>query len=301
MKEMDRRSFLKITGELTLAGTAALSIGPVISHLVPNPLKLAFASETQVEFDIYNDANPNAKDIVAHTFKDCLAKKWLPGICYKTSKPMVAVAGGTVTEIIALEEYIKDKSHASATKRALMDEENDAKGFLVGVSHGTGYRSFYLHIKRPEIKSLQKVKRGQIIGYPDERWNMPRLVFRDYYDQCDPNNYGMKHSFMNYRDGKTDLDIGKAEQNKSFELQQQILNNIAGMVEGPEKYTLLRKKHKGKFPCKWSPIEKFRYIEYLLHNKPETFPSLTKEQFGEMKKEFYSNQPIILTLPFKRV
>ena len=174
--------------------------------------------------------------------------------------------------------------------------------FAVSISgnHGVGYRSYYLHLKKPEIKSLQKVKRGQIIGYPDERWNIPRLVFRDYNDQCDPNNYGMNHSFMNYWDGKTDLTIGKAEQNKRFELQQQILNKFAGMVEGPEKYTLLRKKHKGGFSCKWSPIEKFRYIEYLLHNKPETFPSLTKEQFGEMKKEFYSNQPIILTLPFKK-
>jgi hypothetical protein len=300
MERINRRKFLKTTCKLTLAGTAALTMGPAISHLVPDPLKLAFASETQTEFDVYNDVNPNAKDIVTHTFKDCLAKKWWPGICYKTSKPMVAVAGGTVAEMIALEEYIKDKTHASATKRALMDEKIEAKGFFVEVNHGAGYRSYYLHLKKPEIKSLQKVKRGQIIGYPDERWNMPRLVFRDYNDQCDPNNYGMNHSFMNYWDGKTDLNIGKAEQNKRFELQQQILNKFAGMVEGPEKYTLLRKKHKGGFSCKWSPIEKFRYIEYLLHNKPETFPSLTKEKFGEMKKEFYSNQPIILTLPFKK-
>jgi hypothetical protein len=72
------------------------------------------------------------------------------------------------------------------------------------------------------------------------------------------------------------------------------------MVEGPEKYTLLRKKHKGMFQYRWSNIEKFRYIEYLYQKKPETFPSLTKEQFEEMRKEFYSNQPIILTLPFKK-
>jgi hypothetical protein len=298
MERINRRKFLKKTGKLTLAGTAALSVMPAISHLVANPLKLAFASETQSEFDVYNDVNPYAKDTVAHTFKDCLAKKWWPGICYKTSKPMVAVAGGTVAEMIALEDFIKDKSHASATKRALMDEKIEAKGFFAEVNHGAGYTSYYLHLNKPEVKSLQKIKRGQIIGYPDERWNMPRLVFRDYNDQCDPNNYGMNHSFMNYWDGKADLNIGKAEQNKRFELQQQMLNKFAGMVEGPEKYSLLRKKHKGMFQCKWSPIEKFRYIEYLNQNKPDTFPSLTKEQFAEMKQEFYSNQPIILTLPF---
>jgi hypothetical protein len=209
---------------------------------------------------------------------------------------MVVVAGGTVTQIINMDE-VPNFGHAWG---ALKDEPNTAKGFLVKISHATGYNSYYLHLKKPEIKSLQKVKRGQIIGHPDGRWNMPRLVFRDDGEQCDPNNYGMNHSFMNYWDGKTDLNIGKAEQNKRFELQQQILNKFAGMVEGPEKYTLLRKKHEGKFPCKWANIEKFRYTEYLYQNKPETFPSLTKEQFGELKKEFYSNQPIILTLPFEK-
>ena len=213
---------------------------------------------------------------------------------------MVAVAGGTVTDIITIEEYTKKQIHASAIKRTLSEEQNDAKGFFVQVTHGNNYRSTYLHLNEPEVEFGQKLKRGQIIGYPDKIWNMPRLVFRDYYDTCDPNNYGMNHSYMNYWDGSTDLDIGKEEQNKRLELQQQILNKIGGMVEGPEKYTLLRKKHEGKFPCKWSPIEKFRYIEYLQKNKPETFPSLTKEQFGEMKKEFYDNQPIILTLPFTK-
>ena len=57
------------------------------------------------------------------------------------------------------------------------------------------------------------------------------------------------------------------------------LNKIGEMAEGPEKYDLFRKKHKGIMLCKWSRIEKFRYVEYLIQNKPETFPSLTKEQF----------------------
>lgn len=294
MERIDRRKFLKITGKLTLAGAAALSIEPVISHLVPSPLKLAFASETQVEFDVYNDVNPNTKDIVAYTFKDCLAKKWWPGICYKTSKPMVAVAAGTVTDVSNLADttgYL----YGTITK-----EQNQAKGFGVRVTTGNYYNSFYLHLKTPEVKFGQRIKRGQTIGYPDERWNMPRLVINEASDQVDPNNYGVNHSYMNYWDGNTDLDIGKEEQNKRYEIQQQILNKFTGMVEGPEKYTLLRKKHKGMQLCKWSPIEHFRYIEYLHQNKPETFPSLTKDQLEEMRKEFYSNQPIILTLPFKK-
>jgi hypothetical protein len=32
---------------------------------------------------------------------------------------------------------------------------------------------------------------------------------------------------------------------------------------------------------------------------PATFPNLGKEEYQAIKKEFYENQPIILTLPFK--
>ena len=295
MERINRRKFLKTAGKLTLAGTAAFSIGPAISHLVPNLLKLAFASETQTEFDVYNDVNPHAKAIVAYTFKDCLAQKWWPGICYKTSEPMVAVVDGTVTDV----NHLVDPT--GYFYQTLIKEKNQPKGFGVRVVTGRNYSSHYLHLKTPRVTFGQKIDRGQIIGYPDKKWNMPRLVINEVGDQVDPNNYGVSHSYMNFWDGNTDLEVKKEEQNKRWETQQKILIKFAGMVEGPEKYTLLKKNHKSMPLSKWSPIEKFRYIEYLHQNQPETFPSLTKEQFGEMKKEFYSNQPFILTLPFKKV
>lgn len=298
MKVTNRRDFLKKTGIVALASGTTFGLGAGFFDRGFVTMRLAFGEESQTEFNVYNAINPNAKDMVAYTFKDCLVQKWWPGICYKTSKPMVAPVGGTVNQIMEMEDLPSDH-----TWMALRKEPNAAKGFLVRVIHSTGYKSYYLHLKKPEVKPLQKVKRGQIIGYPDERWNMPRLVFISggaSGDATDPNNYGIGHGFMTYWDGSTDLDIGKEEGNKRFEIQQQIPNKIAGMAEGPEKYTLLRKKHKGMFQYRWSNIEKFRYIEYLYQKKPETFPSLTKEQFEEMKKEFYSNQPIILTLPFKK-
>jgi hypothetical protein len=294
MKRMNRRKFLKTTGKLTLAGTAVLSIGPAISHLIPNPMKSAFALGNQAAFNVYNDVNSNAKGIVAHTFKDCLAQEWWPGICYKTSKPMVAVVAGTVTDVSNLADT------TGYFYQTVIKEPNQAKGYGVRVVTGSNYSAFYLHLMTPKVTFGQKINRGQIIGHPDKKWNMPRLVINELGDQVDPNNYGVNHSYMNVWDGNTDLEIDKEEQNKRYETQQKILNRFAGMVEGLEKYTLLRKKHKGMQVCKWSPVEKFRYIEYLHQNKPETFPSLTKEQFGEMKKEFYSNQPIILTLPFQK-
>jgi len=292
MHKMNRRKFMKTTGKVALAGATALSIEPLFSGLVQGHLEVAYASDAQAGFNVYNGINPNTKDIVSITFKDCLSKGWAPGVCYKTSKPMVAVADGTVTEVIKMEDL--GSRYGSFRK-----EKNDAKGYLVRAVHGN-IESMYSHLTMPEVKFSQKIKRGEIIGYPDERWNMPRLNFAIEFLITDPNNYGIDNSFMTYWDGATDLEIGKDEQNQRLEIQQKILNKFGEMVEGPEKYDLYRKKHKGIMLYKWSRIEKFRYTEYLVQNKPETFPSLTKEQFSEMKKEFYSKQPIILTLPFKK-
>jgi hypothetical protein len=296
MKKMDRRHFLKTSGKMTLVGAAGLCIDPILSGILVGPSKMALASNPQAGFNVYNGVNPNAKDIVAHTFKDCLTKKWVPGICYKTSKPMVAVAAGTVTDTFDL------ASGSSIPFLDLEKEQNQEKGFLVRITHGNNCGSFYLHLRQPEVKFGQEIKRGQIIGYPDERWNMPRLALYSLgaEDMADPNNYGIDHGFMTYWDGAANLEIGMDEQNKRFETQQKLLYKIADMVEGPEKYTLLKKSHKGVVQYRWSMIEKFRCVEYKYRNEPETFPSLTKEQFKEMRKEFYRNQPIILTLPFKK-
>lgn len=298
MQRINRRKFMMTAGKIVLAGATGLGIKPLLSGLVNDPSNMAFASESKDGFNLYNGINPNAKDIVAETFKDCLSKNYAPSICYKTSKPMVAIARGTVTEV-------REWDDRSSYLKNLGDDPMDAKGYYVKVTQGANYISWYCHLKKPEVKFGQKISRGERLGLPDERWNCPRLLFLTGYGgygtASDPNNFGINYGFMTYWDGATDLEIYKEEQNKRYETQTDILNKIAGMVEGPEKYDLLRKKHKGKDQLyQWTPIEKFRYIEYLIQNKPETFPSLTKEQFGEMKTKFYSNQPIVLTLPFKK-
>ena len=56
----------------------------------------------------------------------------------------------------------------------------------------------------------------------------------------------------------------------------------------------------GYKPTDWSRIEQFRYLSTMYEMYPTQFPNLTKEEFETMKKEFYANQPIILTLPFKK-
>jgi len=80
-----------------------------------------------------------------------------------------------------------------------------------------------------------------------------------------------------------------------------LLYKFAELYIGPEKYILLAKKHKYRDKIfKWSLVEKFRYLEYLYQTDPKLFPSVPKEEFELVRKEFYENQPIILTLPLKK-
>lgn len=205
---------------------------------------------------------------------------------------MVAVAKGTVVEIIDLQDpsYLR-----------LGTDPKEAKGLMVRIRHGNKYSSCYLHLRQPEVKFGQKIERGQRIGFPDERWNIPSLILLKVANGIDPDNYGINHSFMTYWDGLTNLDIDKEEQNKRIENQRRILQEIAGLCSGSEKYTLLMMKHKrGDRSLKWSAIETFRYIEHLYKKNPQEFSSLTKDQVEKMRKRFYENQPIILTLPFEK-
>jgi hypothetical protein len=296
MKAMNRRDFLKKTGKIAFASGAIFGLRAGFSGSNPIKTELALGEDSNNKYNVFNAINPNVKTIQSHTYKDCLSQNYGPGIIYKTTKPMVAVAKGTITRIMELPTV-------STNWAALGGNPEGAEGLMIQITHGRDYRSSYFHLKQLDFKFADKVERGQRIGFPDDRWNIARLLFMEgRANAMDPDNFGTNHSFMTYWDGVTDLNIIKEEQDKKLEYQKQLLYKLAELYSGPEKYTLLRKKHRSKdgIIFNWSTIEKFRYIEYLQQNKPETFPSLTKEHFGEMKKEFYSNQPIILTLPFKK-
>jgi len=56
----------------------------------------------------------------------------------------------------------------------------------------------------------------------------------------------------------------------------------------------------GYKPSQWSTVEKFRFLETLYEMHPHQFPTLPKAELENITKEFYQNQPIILTLPFKK-
>jgi hypothetical protein len=293
MNEINRREFLSKSGKAAFVA-GGVAFGSTLLGRLPFVKTPAFGEESPGGFNVYNAINPNAKSIQSHTFKDSISQGLKPAICYNTSKPMVAVAKGRVVDVREVETL-------STWWKNLGSDPGGAKGFWVEIRHGLNYRVFYQHLQQPELKFGQIVKRGQRIGSPAPQWNSPTLYLFEIDDPVDPDNYGMNHGFMDYWDGDTELEIGKEEQEKRVERQQQLLYKLAELYTGPEKYTLLAKKHKYRDKIfKWSLVEKFRYLGYLYQKDPKLFPSMTKEQFELVRKEFYENQPIILTLPLEK-
>ena len=52
------------------------------------------------------------------------------------------------------------------------------------------------------------------------------------------------------------------------------------------------------FPVEWSTIDRFKYLVDRYTKNPDLFPTLSAADFETIKKAFYNNQPIVLTLPF---
>lgn len=88
---------------------------------------------------------------------------------------------------------------------ALGGNPSGAEGFMVQITHGRDYRSCYFHLKQPDVKFADKVERGQRISFPDDQWNIARLLFMEgRANAMDPDNFGTNHSFMTYWNGVTD-------------------------------------------------------------------------------------------------
>lgn len=99
MKTMNRREFLKKTGKIAFASGTIVCLRAAFCG--PNPIttKQALGEDSNNKFNVFNAINPNAKSIQSHTYQDCLSQNYAPGICYKTSRPMVAVAKGQLQEL----------------------------------------------------------------------------------------------------------------------------------------------------------------------------------------------------------
>ena len=301
-----RREFLRKACLAGIAGFAMLTgcAGAQTDLKDPSKFDLKAFMSWYRKNKLYNGPNPNlrsphsvADNFRGPTFKSSIDSGYTPGIGYSvpSGEVMVAVAPGVVSEI----------GEITGTGRA--------GGMYIEINHPVGgpfspspYLSNFSHISEPYVKGLQEVKRGQpICAVPSEHRENAKLIFREWGNHVDPDNYGPHYSYMQY-------DSPPIEQDKATPLvmdnmlreQSRLVSRLDNLRKDWERTkTLLNSlwhNEHGYKPSQWSVVEKFRFFETLYEMHPYQFPTLVKEEFETIRKEFYENQPIILTLPFKK-
>ena len=299
---LTRRQFIKITGLATAGivlgqGCATFDYKKDWSQVPADKFDIKGFDRWYKWNKLYNGSNPNLRRPHSnmHTFYDAITngRGWTPGIGYSTrwGEVMVAAADGKVIGIY-------DLTFDLHTGRA--------GGMVVQVLHDPLYVSHYAHLDKVYVKIREKVKRGAPIGNVTEHNNIAKLVFneglgRALGNHIDPDNYGTNHSYMEYWDGSTNLEI--RNQTERWIRQTDLCEKFEESFIERKRAELLDlldlRAHRtsGKKQCTWNDVGKFRYLEELYKAKPNLFQNLSNDRFESMKKEFYDNQPIILTLP----
>jgi len=183
-------------------------------------------------------------------------------------------------------------------------------GAWLFIAHPTVERAIfitqYAHLSEIYKKdTFTPVERGEKIASVMSM-NHAKMLMAFYHTHLvDPDNYGENHSYMNFWDGKTNLEISDINQrnNNQISVVKGIQNLASPRIKEDLKNRMrYNRQHRGDWEGKqvwWDEIERFRYLDALYNAKPNLFPELSPDKFAEYKKEFYTNQPIILTLPLK--
>jgi hypothetical protein len=296
-RTIDRRTFIKETSRATVGlGFMVCGLASCAPHGVRTQPDETYAWSG--EFDIkdfdrwfrrnrlYNGENPYLKkphmSQASYRFKASLRYSGPPCIGYTVpdGETMVASATGQVATI---EELGRER-----------------EGLKVGVHHPNVhsiYRTYYAYLSEVDVKELQRVERGEPIGKVTTLPEYAKLLFWDG-NWLDPDNYGLHHGYMRYmRDHEEPI-----EEPSTDEIAQREKDQWAALkqLSGLSSIALPDYSHHGRRDCTWSAVERFRYLECLYQANPGLFPSLTGGRFESLKKQFYENQPIILTLPFRR-
>lgn len=276
-KRLDRRDFLKKTGQAAaFVGVTALGLESILSGCATRPPTAGF------------NRNFKGPGYEKWTFMKSIYDGWTPGIGWKVSPntPMVAAAAGIVGD------------------RFLIRMAGHAGGYHLAVDHAPYHTSYYSHLNKVVVECGKPIQRGDVLGYAGDAdtYHVAKFVFRVDGSNVNPDNYGPNHSYMQYWDGSTNLEIEDTW--TRYENQEKVFNRFHQSYHGKDKRDILWKEHTtadthyfGK--CEWSLVEKFRYLETKYLNNPNQF-ELSKMGYEALKKEFYNNQPIILTLPFKK-
>ncbi len=246
---------------------------------------------------LYNGSNPNLKS--PHrpgnfsSFRATINNRVTPGIDYGVpyGEEMVAAAPGFVFNVKTLNTGRAGGRMVTVCHPMSSDSLNVAQ-----------YYSYYAHLNSVYVTSGKQVIRGDRIGNVTEHKDYAKLMFKSGTNWVDPDNYGFNHGFMNY---EVDVDpqylSATADvQTKKYTNQRSVYTRLYAHLENTEIRPLQMHKESGYGACRWSYVESFRYLSTLYEVKPDYFPDLSPTEFQIVQKEFYENQPIVLTLPFKK-
>ena len=140
------------------------------------------------------------------------------------------------------------------------------------------------------------VKRGQVIGkilYPKNA----KLMVTEMNHRLgwvDPDNFGVNHSYMDYFIGPLEIDREYDKNRKlcqkRWDTQLDLLTELDKHRVNKEKLDLYDLKHRvsSKKP-KWAINEKFKFLETLYEAAPQVFPTLEKDEYQNIKDNFYVN------------
>lgn len=226
----------------------------------------------------------------------------LPG-----NEPIVACASGKV-----IEADLKIGSGRNPDKESgdIVTILHESDFNWQGNYNWQGVKTTYYHMRSNsrQVSVGDKVNRGDILGYegaPNDL-HVKHYLRTVGYNREQPNNWGINHKYMDYWDGKTELDFPRDIVEKRNRKQINLIREFNGNYMGPG-FEHVRNifsgfMHRGRWAKEdthWSPIEMFKLAEYIFRRSPELFKG-SKKNNENLISGIYENQPIILTLPFKK-
>jgi hypothetical protein len=241
--------------------------------------------------ELYSKANPNLKSphTTMHTFKQAFPKRWTPGISYTVPRgeTIVASAPGEVME-----------SKILRTGRA--------GGWNVELVHCLGLITYYAHMDVKYVNYGDKLKRGDPIGIMGDWHKNAKIMLTIGGNWSDPDHYGLNHSYMTYQKNLQNKFVEFSEEemrnrkNRQYEIWRTMQQHLDSESIGEKKWPTMWHNKNGYKPSNWSVFERFKRLSILYDVKADLFPGINTKKYNQMKKEFYDNQPIILTLPLRK-
>lgn len=165
------------------------------------------------------------------------------------------------------------------------------------------FNSHYAHLDRVFVKAGQTVKRGDPIGAAYTHNDKAKLWGTEGGNFADPDYFGNNYEYMKYSDKQNIKDdeerLTVKNINALFINQQTALADFDNHRIDSDTRFMSDKWHKkrGHGSCQWSSPEIFKYLDTLYKLQPQQFSNLHSDEYEDIRKKFYDNQPFLLTLP----